>query len=64
MLPRVLITDREALFSRYAAKLTGATAREKWPWWRKTLGFVQNGNVTEKEQFLADAVMRGACQAL
>ena len=56
----VLIADKEELFTRYAEKLTGALERKDWPWWKKAWGFVKNGNITPKEQFLADVVSKMA----
>ena len=48
--------DKEDLFIKYAAKLTGTNEIEKWPWWKKAWGFLKNGNITSKEQFISDMI--------
>ena len=54
----VLSSDRNELFQRYADKLTGAAEIKQWPWWKKVIGFIKNGNITPKEQLLADMVSK------
>lgn len=53
---RVLETDLDRIFERYAGKLTGALEAAKRPWWRKVIEFLKNGNITPKELFLADII--------
>ncbi|MBI5071030.1 MAG: NACHT domain-containing protein [Deltaproteobacteria bacterium] len=55
---RVLTSDREKLFLRYADKVTGADLVRQWPWWRKVLGFLRNGLITPRENVLADVVAK------
>jgi hypothetical protein len=57
---RILTSNKDKLFTRYAAKLTGSLELQKRPWWQKVWGFIKNGNITPKEQFLADVVSRMA----
>lgn len=52
--------DPDQLFLRDAGKLTGSLEAAAASWWRKTWRFLQNGNITPKEQFLADLVSKVA----
>lgn len=56
----ILTTDREELFARYGARVTGAEELTRRPWWRRALGFLRNANVMPKERLLADVVERMA----
>ena len=53
---QISIKDRDDLFFKYAERLTGAIELKTWPWWKKVWGFIKNGNITKKEQFLADMI--------
>ena len=58
----VVTRDRDELFTRYAARLTGADEAAKRPWWRRMISFLIDGNVTRKERFLADMIDRMAVE--
>jgi len=56
----VISTDQGELFTRYANGVTGARERQGWPWWKRAYHFLKNGNITDKERFLADCTEKAS----
>lgn len=56
----VISTDQDELFTQYVNGVTGARERQQWPGWKQAYHFLKNGNITEKERFLADCVEKAS----
>ena len=59
---RINISTKEDLFLLYGERLIDSSKHKTWAWWRKVLGFLKDGNITHKEQFLADMIVKTAEQ--